>query len=113
MVIAIAVGGWALFETKQSAPDLPIEMIAFNSLTEEETSSLIIVSPKDSQVEKVAVNDKIEALITKNYNKRKVYKITFNQTATESHGNLIVFVDTDKKTVVGKGFDGEMLATLK
>lgn len=58
------------------------------------------------------MNDTIKDMINKNYDKRKVYKVIFNHTATESNGNFIVFVDMDKETVVGKGFDEEALAAL-
>ena len=103
-LVAVAIGGWYGYESIQGSPDLPIQLVASNSLTNKE-ESLIIASPKDSKVEKVAVDDKVEAMINKDYSKRKVYKVTFNHTATESRGNLMVFVDTDKKTVVGKGVD--------
>lgn len=109
--LSIIIAGWSLFEAKQGVPIVPIELVAAHSLTKAE-ESLITVSPKDSQVEKVAVNDEVEQWIDQNYKKRKVYKITFNQTATESQGNLIVLVGTDKKTVVGKGFDEKTLSAL-
>jgi hypothetical protein len=65
------------------------------------------VSPKDLIVKKVTVNGDVESLIGPNYNKDKVYSVSFNHSATDSSGNLVVFVDLDKKTVVGKGFIGE------
>ena len=92
-----------MFDSKQS---LPIEMVAFNSLTEEE-KDLILVSPKDSTVEKVVVNDDIEPFIESNYDKDKLYSVTFNHTETESSGNIVVFVDLDKKAIVGKAFSIE------
>ncbi|WP_299094719.1 hypothetical protein [uncultured Metabacillus sp.] len=82
---------------------LSIEMIAFNSLTDEE-QDLVPVSPKDSIVEKISVNNENKSLIDKGYDKDQVYSVTFNNTQTDSSGTLIVFVDLDKKTVVGKGF---------
>ncbi|WP_053366513.1 hypothetical protein [Bacillus sp. FJAT-27245] len=82
---------------------LPIEMIAFNSLTEEE-QDLIPVSPKDSIVEKITVSDENKSYIDKAYDKTQVYSVTFNHTETDSLGKLTVFVDLDKETVVGKGF---------
>lgn len=114
ILLLITLGCWTLFEFEsgRKVPTLPIEMVAFNSLTPEE-ESLILASPKDSNVEKIAVTDQIKPLINKDYTKEKIFKITFNHTAIESQGNLIVFVDTNKKTVVGKEFDGETLATLK
>ncbi len=77
-------------------------MVAFNSLTNEE-KDLIPVSPKDSIVKKVAVNDDIESLIDNDYDKDHVYSVTFNNTETDSSGKLVVFVNLDKKIVVGKG----------
>lgn len=114
MVLLITLGCWTLFEfeSKQTAPNPPMELLAFNSLTKDE-QSLVIVSPKDSNIEKVAVTEQINPLIVQNYSKNKVFKITFNHTANELQGNLVVFADTDKKTIVGKGFDGETLAALK
>ncbi len=85
-----------------SKNELPIEMIAFNSLSEKE-QALIPVSPKDSLVKKVTVDNDIESLIDHDYDKNEVYSVTFNDTNTESSGNLIVFVDLNKKNVVGKG----------
>lgn len=87
----------------QPKDNLPIELIAFNSLTDEE-KDLIPASPKDSIVEKVTVNDENKSFIDKNYDKDKVYAVTFNNTETNSSGKLTVFVDLDKETVVGKGF---------
>ncbi|HZH59016.1 MAG TPA: hypothetical protein VEY70_05505 [Metabacillus sp.] len=86
--------------TKQ---ELSIEMVAFNSLTDEERK-LIPVSPKDSTVEKVTVNDEIGSFISSDYDKDQVYSITFNNTESDSSGNLTVLIDLDKVTIVGKGF---------
>ncbi|WP_212031215.1 hypothetical protein [Cytobacillus depressus] len=82
---------------------LPIEMVAFNSLTDEERA-LIPASPKDSILKKVPINDDIKSSIDKNYGKDHVYSVTFNNTETDSFGELVVFVGLDKKTVLGKGF---------
>jgi hypothetical protein len=87
----------------QSKDSVPIELIAFNSLTDEE-KDLIPASPKDSIVEKITVNDENKSFIDKNYDKDQVYAVTFNNTETNSSGKLTVFVDLDKETVVGKGF---------
>ncbi|MGG3450500.1 hypothetical protein ABER98_11545 [Domibacillus aminovorans] len=103
ILLSITLAGWNLFASKNDLPDLPIEMVAFNSLTDEE-QDLIPVSPKDSNVEKLTVNDDIKPLIENSYIKEKVYSVTFNNSATDSSGNLVVFVDLNKKTVIGKGF---------
>ncbi|MDX5474630.1 MAG: hypothetical protein LPK00_03750 [Bacillaceae bacterium] len=81
---------------------LSLEMVAFNSLTEEE-SSRIFVSPKDAFVELVEVNDEIKNWIKSDYESNKVYSVTFKHTETDSTGNLVVYIALDKKTVVGKG----------
>lgn len=86
-----------------SENQLPIEMVAFNSLTNEERA-LILASPKDSIVKKVPINEDIKTSIDKNYGKDQVYSVTFNNTETDSSGNLVVFVGLNKKTVLGKGF---------
>jgi hypothetical protein len=83
--------------------NLPIEMIAFNCLTDEE-QDLIPVSPKDSIVEEITVSSENKSYIDKDYDKDQVYSVTFNNTETDSSGKLTVFVDLDKETVVGKGF---------
>ncbi|MCR2805580.1 hypothetical protein [Paenibacillus soyae] len=97
-LITLTMTGCGLFESKN---DISIEMVAFGSLTNEEKER-IPVSPKDSTVKKVSVNGEIKSVIDKNYNKEEVYSVTFNHTETSSTGRLIVFVDLDKKTVVGK-----------
>lgn len=99
-LLTITLIGCNLFDSKN---DLPMEMVAFNSLTNEE-QDLIPVSPKDSVVEKVTVNSENKPLIDKDYDKGEVYSVTFNNTETDSSGILTVLVDLDKKTVVGKGF---------
>ncbi|WP_077212659.1 hypothetical protein [Bacillus dakarensis] len=88
-----------------SAPVKPlsIEMVAYNSLTDAERE-LIKVSPKDSIVKKVPVKDDIKSSIDKIYNKDEVYSVTFNNTNSDSSGNLVVYVGLDKKSVLGKGF---------
>ncbi|BBH19010.1 hypothetical protein Back11_03550 [Paenibacillus baekrokdamisoli] len=98
LLLVLTLTGCNLFESKK---DIPIEMVAFNSLTDEE-KDLIPASPKDSIVKKVTVNGEIESVIDKNYNKDEVYSVTFNNTETNSSGNLMVFFDLDKKTFVGK-----------
>lgn len=90
----------------QSKENVPIEMIAFNSLTDEE-QDLIPVSPKDSIVKKVTVSGDIETFIDNNYQKDEVYSVSFNHSQMNSSESLVVFVDLDKKTVVGKGIIGK------
>ncbi|MED4456328.1 hypothetical protein [Metabacillus fastidiosus] len=99
IILPLTLAG--LFYSKN---DLPLEMVAFESLTDEE-ANLILVSPKDSIVEKVTVNNHIASLINKNYTKNKIYSVTFNGTETDSAGNLVVYVDLDRTDVVGKGFN--------
>ncbi|MGM0876181.1 MAG: hypothetical protein ACQEWV_15775 [Bacillota bacterium] len=103
ILLSTILTGCNLFD---STNDLPIEMVAFNSLSDKE-KDLIPVSPKDSIVKKVTINSDIESLIDNNYDKDKIYSVTFNLTNTDSSANLVVFVDLDKETVVGKGFIGK------
>ncbi len=100
VLLAIILSGCKL---SHSNDDVPIEMVAYSSLTDKETD-LIQVSPKDSDVEKLPVNKKIRPFIDKDYNKKEVYSVIFHHTETESSGKLTVFIDIDRKTVVGKGF---------
>lgn len=85
-----------------SKNEVPIEMVAFGSLTEEE-QQLIPVSPKDSTVQKVQVTKEIEPFIEKDYGQDELYIVTFHYKETDSE-ELSVFVGADKKTVIGKGF---------
>lgn len=98
LFLVLTMTSCSLIESKH---ETPIEMVAYGALSDEE-SELIPVSPKDSIVNKVTVNDEIKAVIDKDYNKEEVYSVTFNHTETNSSGNLIVFIDLDKKTVIGK-----------
>ncbi|CAM3709129.1 hypothetical protein [Marinicrinis lubricantis] len=100
LLLTIALSGCS-FQYARS--DLPIEMVAFNSLTDAEKDQ-IPVSPKDSVVGRVTVNDDIAALIGNDYNGKAVFVVMFNHTDTNSSGNLTVYVDLDKRTVIGKGF---------
>ncbi|PMC33914.1 hypothetical protein CJ195_26210 [Bacillus sp. UMB0899] len=100
LLLTITLTGCHLFDSKS---DLPIEMVAFNSLTSEELE-LIPVSPKDSTVKKIAIDHENKPLINREYNKDEVYCVTFHNTETDTSGTLTVFVDIDKKNVVGKGF---------
>ncbi|MCM3409198.1 hypothetical protein [Metabacillus litoralis] len=83
---------------------LPIEMVAFNSLTKEEQDK-IPVSPKDSSVKKVTVNDELSEQLGNNLIDKRLYAVIFNGTETDSLGKLIVYVDLNKETVVGKGYE--------
>ncbi|TXC85846.1 hypothetical protein FS935_19575 [Metabacillus litoralis] len=97
-LLNIMLTGCMVYDSKSS---LPIELIAFNSLTKEEQNS-IPVSPKDSTVEKINVDEENRLLFHKDYDKEQVYSVTFNN--LEKEDKLTVFVDLDKETVVGKGF---------
>ena len=85
LLLALNMTGCSLFESEN---DIPIEMVAFSSLTDEE-KVLIIASPKDSIVKKVSVNGEIKSVMDKYYNKDEVYSITIHHTATNSSGNLM------------------------
>lgn len=102
-VIFMVIGIVSFYSASKTENQMPIEMVAFNSLTDEE-SALISASPKDSIVKQVPVNDDLRESIDINYDKDQVYTVTFNNTATDTTGNLVVYVGLDKKTVLGKGF---------
>lgn len=87
----------------ESKNGVSMEMVAYNSLTDEE-QDLIPVSPKDSSVEKVAVSQEIVSMIDEEYEKVEVYRVIFNNPDSNNSGKLVVFVDLDGETVVGKGF---------
>ncbi|UPG66240.1 hypothetical protein [Metabacillus endolithicus] len=87
---------------------LPIEMVAFNSLTKEEKDK-ILVSPKDSSVKKVTVNDELSEQFGNNLIGKRLYAVIFNGTETDSVGKLIVYVDLNKETVVGKGYEKKQI----
>ncbi|ART77581.1 hypothetical protein B4U37_16635 [Sutcliffiella horikoshii] len=97
------IGIISFYSASKTEDQMPIEMVAFNSLTNQE-SDLIPASPKDSNVKQVPVNDEIQELIDINYDKDQVYAVTFNNTATDTTGDFVVYVGLDKKTVLGKGF---------
>lgn len=103
LLLFMFIGIVSFYSASESESKMSIEMVAFNSLTDEE-SALIPVSPKDSIVKRVPKNDAIKASIDLNYNKDEVYTVTFNNTETDTTGNLVVFIGLDKKTVLGKGF---------
>ncbi|RSD27817.1 hypothetical protein [Mesobacillus subterraneus] len=98
ILLAITLIGFNVFNSK---PEVPIELVAFESLTNKE-KDLIPVSPKDSLVQKVTVNTEIKSKIDKNYEKKEVYVVTFRHSEADSSGNLEVYIALDKKTVVGK-----------
>jgi hypothetical protein len=101
ILLTISLSGCYLFQSERS--ESPIEMTAFSSLNDEEQDQ-IPVSPKDSVVRKVTVNEDLAKFIGKTYYGKEVYSVTFNHTETDSTGNVTVYVDLDKKTIVGKGF---------
>ncbi|WP_226682481.1 hypothetical protein [Sutcliffiella horikoshii] len=103
LLMFMIIGIISFYSASKTEDQMPIEMVAFNSLTDQE-SDLIPVSPKDSNVKQVPVNDDIQESIDINYDKDQVYAVTFNNTATVTTGNLVVYVGLDKKTVLGKGF---------
>ncbi len=99
----ISLTGCGVLESKSN---VPLEMVAYNSLSDEE-KDLISVSPKDSSVEKVAVSQEVISMMDEDYDKDEVYSVIFNNTESETSGNLVVFLDLDKETVVGKGFTSD------
>lgn len=62
------------------------------------------MNPKDSVVRKVTINDNLANLIGKSYYGKEVYSVAFNHTETVSTESITVYVDLDKKTIVGQAF---------
>lgn len=106
LFLVLLIGGGYVYFREHPKNPIPIEMVAFNSLTDAEQNK-IIVSPKDSTVEKMIFDEELSNIIKKSYDKKKVYAVTFNHTATDNAGDLVVYVDLDKETVVGKGFKNQ------
>ncbi|MGD6831344.1 hypothetical protein ACQCT5_04240 [Sutcliffiella halmapala] len=92
------LGKFSTVERKPSA-----EMVAFNSLSQDEQR--LMISPKDSTVQRLVVDDEIGESLGKEHLGNTVYAVTFHHTETADSGNLIVYLDEEKEKVVGKGFD--------
>lgn len=112
ILAALVAGAWTWHDSGLAPPEQPILLVAYNDLTDEE-ESLIQLTPKDSKVEITAVNDYIKSVIDPAYSKKILYKVTFSHTETPSKGNLVLFVDMDKKSVVGRGFDEKSAVSLE
>ncbi|OMC72520.1 hypothetical protein BK126_06375 [Paenibacillus sp. FSL H7-0326] len=102
-VLLLILSSLAACDLNSTHEQTPLEMVAFSSLTHEE-QALIPASPKDSSVEKVRVNEENESYMNRNVDHDQVYAVIFNHTGTNTSGDLVVYVDLDKETVVGKGF---------
>ncbi|MGM0846447.1 MAG: hypothetical protein ACQEUT_15840 [Bacillota bacterium] len=85
----------------QSTHNIPIEMAASSSLSPDEESR-IPVSPKDSAVSKVKVDEELGRIVGKDYIGKTIYTVAFNGTETVFRGRLVVYIDSDKETVIGK-----------
>ncbi|MCF6137779.1 hypothetical protein [Pseudalkalibacillus berkeleyi] len=94
------MGGCNLYQSN----NIPIEMVAFNSLTKEEVNK-IPVSPKDSVVNEVIVSEDLGKQIGDKFIGKTIYSVTFNNTEDDTNGRLIVYVSNDKETVIGKGYE--------
>lgn len=112
ILAALVASTWTWYESGKEPPEQPIQLVAYNDLTDQERS-LIPVSPKDSEVEIAAVDTYIKSMIDSAYTKKLLYKVTFNHTETLLNGNLVLFVDMDKKAIVGRGFDEKKVAFLE
>lgn len=77
------------------ATQLSKEMVAYNSLDEKEQS--LTISPENSTVTKVNVED---AALDEKY----IYAVTFSDTATSKHGDLVVYLDENGQQEIGKSF---------
>ncbi len=65
----------------------------------------IPVSPKDSIVGKVVVNEELANQIGDTYIGETVYVVTFNHTEDNNNGKLVVYISKNKGTVIGKGYE--------
>ncbi|GAA0356712.1 hypothetical protein [Bacillus horti] len=88
--------------------EVQIEMQAYIGLTDAERA-LIPVSPGDSIVAKIIVTEELTSIIGEQYVGEDVYSVTFNQTATDANGDIIVYMALDKRTVLGKGYSTHSL----
>ncbi|WP_052302347.1 hypothetical protein [Bacillus sp. SG-1] len=82
----------------------PLEMVAFNSLTSEEKNK-IPVSPKDSIVDKVTADKQLGKQLGDEYVGDTLYTVTFQGTEDETNGRLVVYININKETVIGKGYE--------
>ncbi|MBW3112628.1 hypothetical protein KYJ26_12355 [Bacillus sp. MCCB 382] len=83
---------------------LPIEMVAFNSLSQEKADQ-IPVTPKDSEVWEVKVDKALGKHIGEEWIGQSIYKVAFNHTENGSIGRLVVYIGRDQKTVIGTGYE--------
>ncbi|WP_010304700.1 hypothetical protein [Kurthia senegalensis] len=77
-------------------------MVAYNSLDEKEQS--LTISPANSTVEEISVKDVPESELDASYDGKKVYVVTFSDTANSKHGDLVVYLDENGKKAIGKSF---------
>ncbi|QPC45886.1 hypothetical protein [Mangrovibacillus cuniculi] len=99
IIVSILITGCDLVG---SSNELPLEMVAYNSLTREEQKQ-IPVSPKDSSVQVLSVDETIKSYLPNDYKDDKVHAVIFRGTETDNEGNLTVFLGQDRKSVIGKG----------
>ncbi|WP_020620913.1 hypothetical protein [Paenibacillus daejeonensis] len=79
-----------------------VEMVAFSSLSDAQ-QDLVQITPKESTAEIIHVDAATRALIDPAYTSTEVMTVTFHRTATDTAGDLVVFLDLDGTTVVGQG----------
>lgn len=99
ITVCLYIAGCDLVGTSN---ELPLEMVAYNSLTREEQKR-IPVSPKDSSVQVLSVDEKIKSYLPNSYKDDKVHAVMFNGTQGDQDGNFTVFLSKDQETVIGKG----------
>lgn len=101
-IILVFLGILMMGNVSYNENRLPAEMVAFNSLSDNERR-LILVSPKDSTVQEVVVDETLSERIGDQFFGKTLYAVTFLHTETAVSGNLIVYLDEEKENVVGKG----------
>lgn len=77
------------------------EMVAYNSLDEKEQS--LTISPENSTVTKVNVED-AASVAAAALDEKYIYAVTFSDTATSKHGDLVVYLDENGQQEIGKSF---------
>jgi hypothetical protein len=87
--------------TKNTIKDsIPIQKIAYDSLSTNEKSELI---KKEGIIEQKIVTKKIAHLTDDKYDGKKVYAVTFSS-KNQVLGDIIVYIDGATQKVVGRGF---------
>lgn len=102
-ILLVVLGSFMLgeFSTDERKPSA--EMVAYNSLSQDEQR--LMISPKDSTVQEVVVDEELGESLGKELLGNTVYAVTFHHTETADSGNLIVYLNEEKEKVLEKRTD--------